>query len=152
MNNLHNSLTFQNSQTSHPTTRRRSHVVTTSLCTSQQGRRYVSNETPNDFLKELHQDLSVVRLHDILFKRRNDVSRGRNNYVQSVRLLDVSDNSQMKHPTTSQWYDTKSLSGAKNIIELSSLTSLVVLILDVQLVPLYDVSCKSQMKDSVTSL
>ena len=107
MNNLHNSLTFQNSQMSHPTTRRRSHVVTTSLCTSQQGRRYVSNETPNDVLKELHQDVSVVRLHDILFKRRDGVSRGRNNDVQSVRLLDVSENSQMKHPTTSQWFDTK---------------------------------------------
>ena len=107
MNNLHNCLTFQNSQTFHPTTRRRSHVVTTSLCTSQQGRTYVSNETPNDVSKELHQDVLVVRLHDILFKHRDDVSRRRNNDVPSVRLLDVSDNSQMKHPTMSQWCVTK---------------------------------------------
>ena len=54
---------------------RQQDVVTTSLCTSQWRRRYVSNETPNDF--------SVVRLHD------------------------VSNKSQMKHPMTSQWYVTK---------------------------------------------
>ena len=36
----------------HPTTRRRGNVVTTSLCTSQWRRKYVSNETPNDVSME----------------------------------------------------------------------------------------------------
>ena len=84
--------------TSRPATRRRGDVVTTSLCTSQRRRRYVSNETPND--------VSVVRLRDILLDRP-DVSRARNNDVPWIRLLNVSDKSQMKHPTTSQWYVTK---------------------------------------------
>ena len=64
----------------HPATRRRGNVVTTSLCTSQWRRRYVSNETPNNVSVERRQDVSVVRLHDI------------------------SNKSQMKHPMTSQWY------------------------------------------------
>ena len=46
------------------------------------------------------QDASVVRLHDILLERRDDVSRGLND-VPSVRLLDVSNKSQIEHPTTS---------------------------------------------------
>ena len=50
----------------HLVTRRRGDVVTTSHCTSQRRRRYVSNETPND--------VSVVRLRDILLERRDDVS------------------------------------------------------------------------------
>ena len=68
----------------------------TSLCTSQQRGRYVSNETPND--------VSVVRLHDVLLVCRDDVLGGQNDDVQSVRLHNISDKSQMKHPTTSQWY------------------------------------------------
>ena len=47
----------------------------------------------------------MVRLPDILLKHRDDVLRGRNNDVPSVRQ--VSDQSQMKHSTTSQWYVTK---------------------------------------------
>ena len=86
-------------QPTHPATRRRSDIVTTSLCTSQRRRRYVSNETLND--------VSVERLYDILMERRDVVSRGRNNKVSSLRLQDVSSKSQMKHPTTSQWYVTK---------------------------------------------
>ena len=43
----------------------------------------------------------MVRLHDILLGRRDEVSRERNNDVPSVRLLDASNKSQMKH---SQWY------------------------------------------------
>ena len=81
--------------------RRRSDVVTMSLCTSQRRRSYVSNETLNKVSMERHQDVSVVRLHDILLERRDDVSRRRNNNVPSVRLLDVSNKSQMKHPTAS---------------------------------------------------
>ena len=68
---------------SHPATRRRSDIVTTSLCTSQWRRRYVSKETPSDVSVERRQDVSVVRLHD------------------------VSNKSQMKHSMTSQWYVTK---------------------------------------------
>ena len=93
--------------TSHPAFRRRGNVATTSLCTSQRRRRYVSNETSKDASMKRRQDASVVRLHDVLLKRRNDVSKGRNNHVPSLRLHDVSNKSQMKQPTTSQWYVTK---------------------------------------------
>ena len=48
---------------------------------------------------ERRQEVSVVRLHD--------VSRGGNSNVPSVRFQDVSNMSQMKHTTTSQWYVTK---------------------------------------------
>ena len=41
----------------YPATRRRGNVVTTSLGTSQQRRRYVSNETPNNSLVERRQDV-----------------------------------------------------------------------------------------------
>ena len=44
----------------------------TSLCTSQQRRRYVSNDTPNDVFVERRQDVSVVHLHDILSEHRDD--------------------------------------------------------------------------------
>ena len=91
----------------HPATRRRSDVVMTSLCPSQGRHSYVSNEIPNNVSVELRQDVSVVRLHDILLERRGDVSRGLNNNIPSVRLLNVSNKSQMKHPRTSQWYVTK---------------------------------------------
>ena len=37
---------------SHPATRRRGDGVTTSLCTSQRRRKYVSNETPNNVSME----------------------------------------------------------------------------------------------------
>ena len=86
---------------SHPALLRRGDVITTSLCTSQRRRRYVSNETPNDVSMDRHQDFSVVRLHDVLFERRNDVSKERNSDVPSVCLHDVSKKSQMKHPKTS---------------------------------------------------
>ena len=95
--------TFLFNRKLHPATRRRSDVVTTSLCASQRCRSYVSNETSNDVSVERRQDVSVVRLRDILLERRGDVSRGRND-VPSVRLLEVSTKSQMKHPTKSQWY------------------------------------------------
>ena len=106
--------------TPHPATRRRSDVVTTSLCTSQWRRRYVSNETPNDVTVERRQDVSVVPLHDVLLVCRVDVPWERNDDVPSVRLHDVSVvrihhvplvrlydvfcNSQIKHPITSLWY------------------------------------------------
>ena len=64
-------------------------VATLSLCASQQRCRYFSNETPNDVLMERRQDVSVVRLRDILSQHRDDVSRGRNSDVSSVRLHDV---------------------------------------------------------------
>ena len=91
----------------HPATRRRTNVVTTSVWTSQRRRSYVSNETPNEVSVERRQEVSVVRLYDILWESRDDVSRGRNNDVPSMSLLDVLNKSQIKHPTMSQWYFTK---------------------------------------------
>ena len=52
-------------------------------------------------------NISVVYLHDVLLERRDNVSSGRNNDIPSVRLHDVSNKSQMKHPTTTQWYVSK---------------------------------------------
>ena len=92
---------------SHPVIRRCSDAVTTSLCTSQRRRRYVSNETPNDVSVERRQDVSVVRLYDFLLVCCDDVSRVCNDDVPSVRLQDVSKKPQMKHPKTSQRYVTK---------------------------------------------
>ena len=47
---------------------------------------------------ERRQDVSVVRLHDVLLVCRDDVPWGRNDDVPSVHLHDVSNKSQMKHP------------------------------------------------------
>ena len=60
---------------------------------------------------ERHQDVSVVRLQNILVEPHDDVSRGRNNKALSVRLHDFSNKSQMKHPTTSHWYVPKTSQG-----------------------------------------
>ena len=51
---------------------------------------------------ERREDVSVVLLHDVSLEHRNDVSKGRNNDAASLRILDVSNKSQMKHPTTFQ--------------------------------------------------
>ena len=122
---------IKNEEETHLATRRRCDVLTTSLCTSQRRSSYTSNEKPNDVSVERRRDVSVVCLHDILLQRRDDVSRGLYNNLPLVRLLDVSNKSQMKHPTTSQWYATKTSH-----------------ILDDSLVRCYDVCCKSQMKHS----
>ena len=55
----------------------------------------------NDFSVERRQDVSVVRLHDNLLERCGDVSRGHNNNILSVCLHNLSNKSQMKHPTKS---------------------------------------------------
>ena len=86
----------------HPALRRRGDVASTSLCTSQRRRRYVSNETPNDVSMECREDVSMVRLHNVLLERHNNVSKWRNNDVPSLRLHDVSNKSQMKHPMRSR--------------------------------------------------
>ena len=91
----------------HLATRRRGNVVATSLCTPQQRRKYVSNETPNDVSMERRQDVSVIHLHDILLERCDHVSRGHNKKVSSVRLHNDLSKSQMKHSTKSRWYITK---------------------------------------------
>ena len=44
-----------------------------------------------DVSMKCYQDVSVLRLHDVLLEHCDDVSRGRNNDVPSVRLHDVSD-------------------------------------------------------------
>ena len=72
----------------YPATGRCCYVITRSLCTSQQRRRYVSNETPYDVSVVRHQDISVVCIHD----------------VPLVSLYDDSCKSQMKHPITLLWY------------------------------------------------
>ena len=56
---------------------------------------------------ERREDVSVVLLHDVSLEHRNDVSKGHNNDAASLRILDVSNKSQMKHPTTFRWYVTK---------------------------------------------
>ena len=56
---------------------------------------------------ERRQDVSVVRLHDVLLERHNDVSKERNYNAPPLRLHDVSNKSYMKHPRTSEWYVTK---------------------------------------------
>ena len=58
----------------HPATGRYGKAVTTSLCTSQQRRRYVLNETPNNISVERRQYVSVVLLHNVLLVCRDDVS------------------------------------------------------------------------------
>ena len=93
--------------TSKPAIRRCRDVATTPFCMSQRRCRYVSNETPNSVLVERRQCVSVIRLRDILLESCTKVSRGRNNDVPSVSLQDISNKSQMKHQTTSQWYVTK---------------------------------------------
>ena len=97
---------MKSNKLSHPAARC-GNIVTTSLCTSQRLGRYVSNETLNGISVERRQVVSVVRLHDVLLACREDVSRERNDDVPSVNLHDVSNKSQIKHPTTSQWYITK---------------------------------------------
>ena len=42
---------------------------------------------------ERRQDVSVVRLYDVLLEHHNDVSKGRNNDAPSLRLHDVSNKS-----------------------------------------------------------
>ena len=116
----------QKIKATHPATRRRGDVVTTSLCTSQRRRSYVLNETPNDVSMERRQDVSVVRLHHILLERREDISRGRNNGVSNKTPNDVS------------------------LVCQQDVS--VVRIHDVPLVRPHDFSCKSQMKRPLTSL
>ena len=48
------------------------------------------------------QYVSVVFLHDFILESEDGVSRGSNNDVLSVRFHDVSNKSQMKHPTAYQ--------------------------------------------------
>ena len=91
----------------HPALRCRGDVVMTSFCVSHRRHRFVPNEAPNDVSMERRQDVLVVRLPNVFLKRCNNVSKGRNNDVPSTRLHNVSNKSQMKHPTTFHWYVTK---------------------------------------------
>ena len=52
---------------------------------------------------ERRQDVSVVCLYDVLLEHHINVLKRRNNYAPSLRPHDVSNKSQMKHPTTSRW-------------------------------------------------
>ena len=91
----------------HPALRCRGDVVMTSFCVSHRRRSFVPNEASNDVSMERRQDVLVVRLPNVLLKRCNNVSNGRNNDVPSAHLHNVSNKSQMKHPTTFHWYVTK---------------------------------------------
>ena len=91
----------------HPAAKRCSNFLTTSFYTPQPCRGYMSNITTNSVSMERRQDVSQVRLHDVLLERCSDVSRGRNNYIPSVCLNSASKKSQMKHLTISQWYIIK---------------------------------------------
>ena len=53
------------------------------------------------------QDVSVVRLHDVLLERCDDASKGCNKDGLLLRLHNVSNRSHMKHQMTPQWYVTK---------------------------------------------
>ena len=81
----------------------------------------------------------MICLHDVLLKRRHDVLRRCNSDVLSVRLHDLSNKFQMKHPTTSQWYLPHQDVSVVGIHDVSSLR-------------LYDVFCKSQIKQPITLL
>ena len=107
---------------------------TASLCTSQQRRRYVSNETSKDTSIENCQKVSVVRLNDVLLERCDEVSRKCNNDVPSERLHSVSNETAIGMPMA-RHQDVS-----------------VVRIRDVQLVRLYAVPCNSQMKLPIISL
>ena len=120
-----------------PVTRGYDDVATLSLCTSQQSRSYVSTDTHNEVLMEHHQDISVVRLHNIILERRHNASRGRNN-VLSARLHDVSKQVINEIPIGVSVVRHQDVSAAR--------------IHHVPLVRLYDVSCKSQIKHQITLL
>ena len=96
--------TTSHARRAHPATKRCGDIITRSLHTPQQRRRCMSNETPNFVSMKSRQGVSVVRLHDVLTERCDDISRVCNNEVSSVYLHDVSNKSQLKQPTTSQWY------------------------------------------------
>ena len=73
----------------HLARRPRDKVVATFLCSSHRRRRYISNETPNASA-ERHQDVSVVRLHDVMKERRDNVSRVHYSDVLLEHIHDVS--------------------------------------------------------------
>ena len=120
-----------------PVTRGYGDVATLSLCTSQQSHSYVSTDTHNEVLMEHHQDISVVRLHNIILERRHNASRGRNN-VLSARLHDVSKQVINEIPIGVSVVSHQDVSVAR--------------IHHVPLVRLYDVSCKSQIKQQIMLL
>ena len=84
---------------------------------------------------ELCQDVSVVRLHDVLLESLHDVLRGLNNDAPSVRLHDIS---VVRHQT------------ANDISVVRYQEVSVVRIHGVPLLRLCDVSCKSQLKHPIT--
>ena len=103
--------------------RRRGDVAATSLCTSQRRLRYVSNETPNDVLMERRQDVSVVRVSTtsywyVITTSQKVVTTTPHHYVSTTSQASLKWNTQ---PRLSH---------------------------DVPLAHLYNVSCKSQIKQS----
>ena len=58
---------------------------------------------PNDISIEHRQDVSVLRLYNVLLDNQKGVWKKRNNDDLSLRLYDVSNMAQLKHPKTSRW-------------------------------------------------
>ena len=75
-----------NDTTSHPARRCPDDIVATSFRPSELRWIYVSNETPNDVSEERRQDVSLVRLHDVVNEHRDNVSRVRDKDVPLARL------------------------------------------------------------------
>ena len=116
-----------------PVTRRRSDVVTTSLGMSQRRRRYVSNETPTssrwNVAKTSQWYVSTISYWNVVTMSQEDVAKTSHQYVSSTSLTSLKWNTQRRLSGTSP----RRLNGT-------------------YLVSLYDISCKSQMKHSITPL
>ena len=68
-------------------------------------------ERHNDVSKWRNDDAPSLRLHEVLIETPNDVSAVRIHDVPLARLYDVSGKSKKKHPKTLLWYvSTKSRS------------------------------------------
>ena len=87
-----------------------------------------------DVLMERRQNVSVIRLHDLLLEHCDDVSRGCNNDFSSACLKQVSNET------------------LNDVLVIRHQDVSVVRIYEVPVVRLYDVSFKSQTKHPITLL
>ena len=87
---------------------------------------------------ERRQGISVLRLHDVLLERRDNVLRGRNNDAP------ISTSPQRLKQVSNEFPNYVS------VVQLQDVS--VVRIHDFPLLRLYDVSCKSQTKHPITLL
>ena len=68
----------------HPATRRRGEVITTSFCTCQRRRRYVPNETPNDVDKMSQWYVSMMSYWNVMTTSKEDVTTMSNQHVSTT--------------------------------------------------------------------